>query len=359
MAESQVPFTYTAAEVTALSASLSRDRYATYLKEAKGSHALAFDLYIYNARLAKAFLCPLSMAEVTLRNAIDRVLVGIHGPDWPIQHSFQKILSVGSLDSLNRALGRIAGPFDRGQVVATLTFDFWSNLFRPEYDRAIWQVHLRRVLPHLPTQITRPDVQNLVRDINQLRNRRAHHEPIFRLDVTKLHSDIVKLVAYCCPDTAGWVRHFSTIASAIRTKPRGATPVKCVKGRCDMRFQIVRAGDSLSALLSAYSASDASIVCVDGNGEPVQLLTAADVAAFTASKAQEAGGMVAFEDHTVADMIAARALGQWSRLDIHAPEVEIARTFDLATNMRGIVVTETVEGIAIPHGVILRAHRRY
>lgn len=362
MAESQDPYPYTPGDVAALKATLSPGRYATYLTEAKGNDELALGLYLYNARLAKAFLYPLAMAEVALRNANDGTLVGLHGPGWPQDAGFRAILSAESLGSLDKALNRTflaCGSYPRGQVVATLTFDFWSNLFRPEYDRSLWQVNLRKVLPHAPTLVTRRDVQVLVRDINRLRNRIAHHEPILSMNVTALHADIVTLLGYRCPVTAGWVRHFSTISTVIRTKPRAGQSAQTAGDRCDTRFQAVRAEDRLHAVLAAYKPDLAALVCVDEQGQPMHLLTATDVATFIAGKMAEAEGMVAFGDHTVADLVASGAGGQWAALDIKAPTADIAAALTGARPAAGIVVTEMVGGIAVARGVIVRAHRRY
>lgn len=82
MAESQVPYPYDAATIASLKASLSEPRFATYLTKAAGNETFAFALYLYNARLAKSFLFPLSVAEVTLRNAVDGVLRQLHGDEW-------------------------------------------------------------------------------------------------------------------------------------------------------------------------------------------------------------------------------------------------------------------------------------
>lgn len=71
MAESQVPYPYTEDNHSIIS-SLSEARFAPYLKNAGFNQHYAFSLYLYNARLSKAFLYPLHILEVTLRNRIDQ-----------------------------------------------------------------------------------------------------------------------------------------------------------------------------------------------------------------------------------------------------------------------------------------------
>src|SRR5690606_39563904 len=70
--ESQVPYPYTVEQLQAIRASISEPRFATYLKKGGNHQEYALALYLYNARVAKAFLYPLNVAEVTLRNAVDR-----------------------------------------------------------------------------------------------------------------------------------------------------------------------------------------------------------------------------------------------------------------------------------------------
>ncbi|MBP0644724.1 hypothetical protein J8J17_23295, partial [Mycobacterium tuberculosis] len=63
-------------------------------------------------------------------------------------------------------------------------------------------------------------IQEMVRDINFVRNRIAHHEPIFRRDANADFARIRSLIALRCPITADWMRRHSTVAAAVRTRPR-------------------------------------------------------------------------------------------------------------------------------------------
>ena len=146
MAESQLPFPYTAADIASLKAAFSAPRFATYLTRAGGDEIYALTLYLYNARLAKAFLFPLHVVEVALRNAIDEALTSLHGPNWPFDEPFRTtVLTPDGLKTLDKAIERAGRRATKDDVVATLTFDFWSNLFR-YWDREYWRlkIHLRR-----------------------------------------------------------------------------------------------------------------------------------------------------------------------------------------------------------------------
>ena len=360
MAESQVPFPYTPEDMAAIRASISADRFATYLTAAKGNERHALDLYLYNARLAKAFLYPLHVGEVTLRNAIDGVLQDLHGAAWPTNRGFQAQLTQESLKSLTKALQR-AGAIQpnppRGQVVATLTFDFWSNLFRPDYDRPLWQVNLRKALPHCLPRTTRAEVQILVRDINFLRNRIAHHEPILSVNATRLHADIVRLVEMRNPSMSRWLRHHSTLSTVIRTKPRPGMAAQTAIERCDTGFQAVAGDHTLASVLAAYSPDVPAIVCVDEAGGPTALLSATDIVAYAAERLT--GTMIDFGEHRVSDLLASGVVrGRWAHVATDAPLAELVDAVK-GPGIRGVVVVEERIATRIPRGVLLRAHRRY
>lgn len=134
MAESQVPYPNHAHQIAALRVALSEPRFKAYLAKGGNDEGYALALYLYNIRVAKAFMFPLGIVEVTLRNAIDRRFVEIYGADWHKDPSvLSSALTVESLEALNKAISRAGRNADHGQVVAELTFDFWSNLMRPEY----------------------------------------------------------------------------------------------------------------------------------------------------------------------------------------------------------------------------------
>lgn len=358
MAESQVPFPYQGHEFAAIRQSLSEPRFATYLKKGGNHEEYALALYLYNSRLAKAFLYPLGMAEVTLRNAVDLVLVSRFGLAWHQDPIFRhQVLSPESLRSLDKAIERAGVDAPRDQVVATLTFDFWSNLFRPEYG-GIWRTTVNIAFPNLAHGEGRKDIQDLVKTINAFRNRVAHHEPILDYNVTDMHSKIVKLVALKCADTAGWMKHFSTVGMVIRSRPKlsGITG-HTLESRIDKEFSTVTVESPIIDVIAKTDPRHPVIICLDTTGCPQAAFTASDVLQFISDRAGDAEGLVALQDHCVGDLLQHKAfVSQWLAFDqqtafglaveaLQKPRVEI------------IVATESATGKAT--GAILRAHRRY
>ena len=245
MAESQAQYDYTTAGEK-IKDDLSVARFVPYLKRAGWHEEYAFNLYLYNARLSKAFLYPLHILEVVLRNGINRIFCSNHGADWPHDPAFRKILSSESLSSLDNGIERaVSGKTE--DVVATLTFDFWSNLFRDEYDRPLWQTEMDVLFPN--KHITRADFQTIVKKLNKFRNRIAHYEPIHTWDITYYHKEILDVIAWISKESSDWVKHHSTVNSVIRTRPSSNGEIKPhFKDCCDSSFSIFPSSNLLSKL---------------------------------------------------------------------------------------------------------------
>ncbi|GAA0217381.1 hypothetical protein QOZ96_002646 [Brevundimonas nasdae] len=359
MAESQVPYPYTPARLAALRAALSETRFDTYLTAAGYHVDHAVGLYLYNARLAKALLYPLHMVEVVLRNGIDALLVEKYGADWPREMAFRALLPAVGVQAIDTAITRIEDDkkarASREQIVAALTFDFWSNLFRPDYDRPLWQVHLRRVLPHLAPGLTRADVQILVREINRLRNRVAHHEPVLGLDLNALHKSILDMIAARDPEAADWTRHHSTLGLALRSRPTRAQAFRPVLGDvADRNFLAVSGDQPLLEALDGFGAEVVAIVRTDVGGAPTGAVTPV-LLDYIVSQSKLAGGMIDLTDHDLDDVVQVGGLqGSWIGMTPDTPVFQVVK--GLQADKVRVVVAADRAGVT---GVIARAHRRY
>ena len=357
MAESQVPYPYGPAPLRAIRAAISQPRFAAYMRRAGNQEEYACDLYLYNSRLAKAFLFPLNMCEITLRNAVDELLVRRFGVLWHTNPSFTtRILTDDSRAALDKAILRAGARASRDQIVATLTFDFWSNLFRSDYGD-LWRTSVNVVFPRLPRGQSRRDVQQLVRTINTFRNRVAHHEPILDMNVTEIYSQILQLIELRCSATADWVRHHSTISAVIRTRPRpGITVGYTLASRADPKFPIVLRSTRLRDLVVQIDDRHPIVVCIDETGSCVGAFTAHDVVHFIERRSRPLAGLVDLNELTVGELIAeAGFLGTWSSLPGDTPFGSVVGELK-KPNVR-MIVAVTDEGV--PLGTLLRAHRRY
>lgn len=154
-----------------------------------------------------------------------------------------------------------------------------------------------------------------------------------------------------------WLRHHSTLATVIRTKPRpGMAPQTAIE-RCDTGFQAIAEDHTLASVLAAYSPDVPAIVCVDAAGCPTALLSAADIVAYASDRL--VGTMIDFGEHSVADLMASGVVrGRWTRVAADAPLAELVDAVK-GPGIRGVIVVEERHSARIPRGILLRAHRRY
>lgn len=345
MAESQYQFEYKG-EWKKIQQCLSEARFAPYMKSAGFKHEYAFNLYLYNARLAKAFLFPLHIMEISLRNRINDILRDDFGEDWPCNEQFQEILTEESLRALKSGIDR-AKTSKTQDIIAELTFDFWSNLFRNEYDRSLWQSKMGVLLPH--KQKTRRDFQKGVRALNKFRNRIAHHEPIHSLNITNLHSEILAVLEGLCTSTHKWVKHFSTINQAIRTKPSpNNEPHPHLIDRCDKKFIIKQVGDTIDIT------DDSRFYVIKSNNDITTILEKSHLLEYLASLTQNSEIVIDLNEHSYENLI--KSLSLKINFTICGGNESLSKAKFIFRKYDYIVVRTKKYDIA---GLIAKSHREY
>jgi hypothetical protein len=210
-------FVYEAVHKVALKGSLSEERFQTYLDASGGDEDAALCLYTWNTAVAAAFYGPLQACEVTLRNSVNAALAHRYGQWWfrngQILHNREIAMAREAEETINR-LGKTA---TGGRVVAELNFAFWVSLFAKSYDTALWRTELHRAFS--PTPDRRALHENLDR-LRTLRNRVAHHEPIFQRHLMDDYDRILDILSRLSPPVAEWVRHHSRVPDIIATAER-------------------------------------------------------------------------------------------------------------------------------------------
>lgn len=317
MAESQEFFDYDQDVLDALTNGFSAARLRDYLAECRGDQERAIELYLWNARLSKAFLFPLQICEIFLRNAMDAAFTAKWGRGWVMAPPFA--LNAFSADSHQRTLVRLQrnaakndlpAPLE-DDVVAALTFDFWSNLYRADYDQALWDdpALLAAIFPNLPAAADRRHVQLLMASINSLRNRIAHHEPIYnRQDHGARLSEILTLIGYLAPTAREWTRQHCTVMTVVKAPP---SPHSRMPGRplaqSNLRAPRVFPPDArlLDALPEIAVARPAVALIEPSDGQHgYTAVTAQALAAHIARIVAETGGLVDCGEHGLADVAA-------------------------------------------------------
>lgn len=197
-------------------ATLTHPRLQKYLAHTQNRETDAVRLYLLNARISAAFLVDLHYVEVALRNKFDRELTLGFGPEWFCHDRFAALLDKRAQDILIKAR-RDAGrtrpkdqPLPPGKVVAELSFGFWLQLSDARYEHRLWVPYLHKAFA--PRKAPKRSVFNQqMEKLRQLRNRVAHHEPIFHLDLLDAHHRIVAIANLLCPATAEMMRSTSEV----------------------------------------------------------------------------------------------------------------------------------------------------
>lgn len=214
--------------VDAVRAALSQARMATY-EVAAGVQAAddpaALMLYAWNAEVSGALLPPLHVCEVVIRNAVADALEALYGPRWPWSLTFELSLpdpKQGYSPRRDLQTARHA-VHTTGKVIPELKFVFWQKMFTGRYDNRIWDHHLLRVMPNLdPSQrvaTLRMAIYEDLERVRRLRNRIAHHEPIFTRALDVDYQTILALVRFRCAVTAAWLDSHQTATATIAAKP--------------------------------------------------------------------------------------------------------------------------------------------
>ena len=176
--------------------------------------------------MSAAFYGPLQGLEVALRNAVHRQLGGCYGADW--YENPAAGLDTGCLERIERAkadvvrAGHSVGP---PRVVAALSFGFWISLLgsggridstgrKADYEMTLWRPALRGAFPHRKT-LTRKQVHRPLNGLRTLRNRIAHHEPIFARRLNEDYESILDVTGWISPGTRAWIERRSRVSTLL------------------------------------------------------------------------------------------------------------------------------------------------
>ena len=192
----------------------------TYLEAAGGDHASALRLYARNAQLGASFHGPLQALEVALRNAMHAQLEKRYGSQWYMNPAAG--LDSHAQDAMAGVVYRRTGVLTADRFVASMSLGFWVRLVgrggsinggrKADYDRTLWRPALHRAFPGK----RRREVQQRLDNLRQLRNRIAHHEPIFDRDLKKDHDGLLEAVGWISSGVRAWVELHSDLLDGLQ-----------------------------------------------------------------------------------------------------------------------------------------------
>lgn len=94
-----------------------------------------------------------------------------------------------------------------GQIVAELTFGFWTTILSQPYHQTLWAPRksalVKAVFPHFPkTPNNRHFIHQRYNDLRMIRNRVMHHEPIwYRHDLYQEWEGMIEAIGWISPTT--------------------------------------------------------------------------------------------------------------------------------------------------------------
>ena len=175
----------------------SISRVSRYQKAANGSKKKAMAMYYANERLAQAFQPLVSTFEVVLRNQLHYALAHYFNDVQWLVNQKSGFMSDPSLTHIVKKTGKVKvndflkSEVERsertligkkrnvtaGRVIAELNFGFWNSLYETHHYALLKGVPCT-IFKTLPAGVGRKEVNQMVKQIRDLRNRIGHNEPL-------------------------------------------------------------------------------------------------------------------------------------------------------------------------------------
>lgn len=220
---------------------LGEPRFGKYLQCCDGDRRKALQTYEWNVVLAMSLMRDISHFEIALRNAYDRSIdTNWHGEqhwllssDNPIFTRLDGMSSQRTKDQDHKSRLAVSDAIARassddhvapssGKIVAELTLGFWSRFTFKINEHNLWIPFLHR---EFEPGITRDDVHRNVMKIHTMRNRIAHHEPVFHQPPHAKHKPdraydaIVETLEWFAPEVARHVKVSSSVLEILSNRP--------------------------------------------------------------------------------------------------------------------------------------------
>ncbi|GIU42947.1 hypothetical protein TUM4438_10720 [Shewanella sairae] len=218
--------TDTSISIDSVVRTLTESRVSTYVNAIEGECVeKAIVLYGWNGQISAALLWPLHVCEVVTRNAVHEVFTIEYGDCWPWNRNFELSLPNPSRGYNPRAdlINSRRGKTSAGKVIPELKFVFWQKTFTRRNDVRLWDPHILALFPYHPKGIGvsefRLNIYDTLESIRLLRNRIAHHEPIFSRDLESDFKKIQSLLSYRCVDSNKWMMTVESVTQILSRRP--------------------------------------------------------------------------------------------------------------------------------------------
>lgn len=211
---------------------LSEPRMAPYLRVTGNDQREALALYEWSTRTSAAAFEDIGHLEVLFRNALDRQLREYFqeercGIPWfllPTPGGENVADAVTTVRERLRPLGKES----RHQIVAGLSFGFWSGLLGARYEE-LWRDCIHRAFPNSSGR--RKQVSTAMERVRKFRNRLAHHDSMINVDVPFEVRHIIQLASFIDKDAANWLERRSTTMAVYGQRPTAIEDTVVVAAR--------------------------------------------------------------------------------------------------------------------------------
>lgn len=202
------------------------ERLKPYLAESDGDAEQALQLYAWNAEISAACMEVVAYVEVMLRNAVDRELRRYANEDqrnipWfmtPFVTGASHEAITSSVEATRQRLRAVNHSRDsRGQVIAGLSFGFWTQLFGSKHED-LWRAALSSALPGT-TAGRRKNVMTMLERLRPFRNRLAHHDSLLAQDILFQLSEMLTLAEWINPQARIWIETHEKVTEIYRSRP--------------------------------------------------------------------------------------------------------------------------------------------
>lgn len=247
--------------------SLSQQRLDAYRHPSDSDEPDTLARYLWNMGLASALHPTLHVFEVTLRNAIYTTSVRLidtsrlHMPDVPCwldarNSTLLYAKEAGEVERAKTYLGSEPRRRTPGHLIAKLSFGFWVQLTARVYSEhradgpRLWPRALPSVFPYrwppgsrklAPDHGDREMIYKRLHEIRELRNRIAHHAPVWDRDLAAEYARILEVLGWMSARLAQSVQALDTFPCVLAAGPAAYRPFaeRLLLGRPGASAQVV------------------------------------------------------------------------------------------------------------------------
>lgn len=204
----------------------------------KGSDLEMVSNYYWNVCLCEALYPTLNAVEIALRNSIHSTLTNYYQTEyWFDTPNLLEQRQDSQLQAARKELQKHPRPQTAGKIVAELNFGFWVGMLNRPYESKIWSHNKFALLHALFPHATRKQRRlRLLRDrfyeINRLRNRVFHYEPVWNQTVlVDNHKQIYEAIGWISPTKRDSVQLFDRFPDVHQNgKPQIEQQIKTYLG---------------------------------------------------------------------------------------------------------------------------------